>query len=136
MLRFAIPIIIALTVALPVQTHAASRPVDSRQISVALPSTFSPAERNLIRAHLLAQRQRALPRSSNLLPSRWQERVVRGKSLDYQIYRQGKSLPDTLLQRLAPLPAGCEILQVGEKVVRIESATRMIFDSFDLVPTP
>lgn len=136
MLRFAIPIIIALTGTLPVQTHAASRPVDSRQISVELTSTFSPAERNLIRAQLLAQRQRSLPRSGKRLPSGWQERVVRGKSLGYHVYRQGISLPDTLLQRLAPLPAGCEILQVGEKVVRIESATRMIFDSFDLVPTP
>lgn len=136
MLRFAIFFIIALTAALPVQTHAASRQVDNRQISVELTSTFSPAERNLIRAHLLAQRQHTSPRSGNLLPSGWQESVVRGKSLDYHIYRQGKSLPDTLLQRLPPLPAGSEILQVGEKVVRIESATRLIFDTFDLVPTP
>jgi hypothetical protein len=109
---------------------------------------FTPAERNLIRAQLIGQKRTTpLQRDMNLplglqqkvargkaLPPGWQKRVVQGHSLDYHIYLQGKSLPDALLQRLPPPPVGSEILQIEDKIVRLNSATRTILDVFDLTP--
>jgi hypothetical protein len=111
--------------------------------------TFTPAERNLIRAHLLGRQpanrqendkelpfglQKKVFRGKNL-PSGWQEKVAPGHSLDYQLYRQAERLPDNLLRRLPPTPVGAEILQVENKVVLINSTTRAILDAFDLTPT-
>ena len=68
------------------------------------------------------------------LPPGWQKKIAPGQSLDYQVYRQGESLPDVLLQRLPPL-MGSEILQVEDKIILLNTATRTILDSFDLTPT-
>jgi len=109
--------------------------------------TFNPAERNLIRAQLLGekrtttQQQKALPPGlqkkiarGKSLPPGWQKKVELGHSLDYQVYRQGESLPDILLRRLPPPPVGSEIIRVDEKIIHLDSATRTILDVFDLVP--
>ncbi len=109
---------------------------------------FSPAERNLIRAQLLGQRdntpqksyqdlppglQKKVARGKSLPPG-WQKKVAPGESLDYQVYRQGESLPDILLRRLPPPPVGSEILRVEDKIMLLNSATRTILDVFDLAP--
>ena len=110
---------------------------------------FSPAERNLIRSHLLRERQLAPQKSyqdlppglqkkvarGKALPPGWQKKVSPGRHLDYQVYRQGENLPDILLKRLPPPPVGSEILQVEDKIIRLNSATRTILDVFDLTPT-
>lgn len=108
--------------------------------------TFSPAARNLIRAHLLNLGHPASrPGGQDLppglrkkvyrgrsLPPGWQKKVIPGRSLDYHVYRQGESLPDALLKRLPPPPSGAEILQIEDKIVLLNSTTRYIFDAFDL----
>ena len=110
--------------------------------------SFSPAERNLIRSHLLGnqgaakkQKHKKLPPGlqkkvarGKSLPPGWQKKVAPGENLDYQVYRQGESLPDVLLQRLPPAPVGSEIIQVQDKIIRLNSATRAILDVFNLVP--
>ena len=152
MRRVTILIIIALAVSLPVQAkakkakkHAAQKASQEQVASV----TFSPAERNLIRAQLLGQKRKAsqqehkeLPPGlkkkvarGKALPPGWQKKIEVGHSLDYQLYRQGESLPDLLLQRLPQPPAGSEILQIEDKIIRVNSATRTILDLFDLIPT-
>ena len=111
--------------------------------------TFSPAERNLIRAHLLGdkpastQPQQDLPPGlrkkvarGKALPPGWQKKVAPGQSLNYQVYRQGDPLPDALLRRLPPPPVGSETLRVEDKIIRLNSATRTILDVFDLAPSP
>ena len=108
--------------------------------------TFSPAERNMIRAHLVGERhtptqhqnlppglQKKAARGKPLPPG-WQKKVAPGHSLDYRVYRQGKSLPEDLLKRLPPPPVGAEILQVEGKIILLQATTRMILDVFDLAP--
>lgn len=110
---------------------------------------FSPAERNLIRAQLQKQERKTSQKKpkglppglqkklarGKALPPGWQKKIEPGQSLDYQVYRQGESLPDVLLRRLPPPPVGSEILQVEDKILRLNSATRTILDVFDLTPT-
>ena len=157
MWRIFIMIIVALAVTMPVQAksekqkkHETSQKITKERVDVERREAFSPAERNLIRAQLLGQKsgtsqknhkdlppglQKKVARGKALPPG-WQKKVAPGQSLDYQVYRQGESLPDVLLQRLPPSPVGSEILQIENKVVRLNSATRTILDVFDLTPTP
>ncbi len=152
MRRVAILIIIALAVTMPVHAKAkkdkkhATQRVSKEQRAI---KTFSPAERNLIRAELLGKKRKTSQKShKNLppglqkkvargkaLPPGWQKKIAAGQSLDYQLYRQSKGLPELLLQRLPQPPAGSEILRVEDKIIRINEATRTILDVFDLIPT-
>lgn len=109
---------------------------------------FNPADRNLIRAHLLGRdtppsppRGQSLPPGlqkkvarGKALPPGWEKKLAAGQRIDHQIYRQGESLPEGLLHRLSPSPVGTEILQIQGKIVRLNSATRTILDVFDLAP--
>jgi Ni/Co efflux regulator RcnB len=158
MWRIVLLIIAALATTMPV--HAESKkPKGSRasqgdvqkQLDVARRDNFSPAERNMIRAVLIGQKQTAAPQQQHrnlphglqkkiargqALPPGWQKKVTPGHSLDYHVYRQGESLPSWLLRRLPPPPVGSEILRIENKVVRLNSATRAILDVFDLTPAP
>ena len=156
MLRVAILIIVALAVTLPAQAkpkkakkHETSQEVVRKQVDVERRAIFSPAERNLIRARLLSKEHVAAKKKhkdlppglqkkvarGKALPPGWQKKIAPGQSLDYQAYRQGERLPDTLLRRLPPPPVGSEILQVEDKIIRLNSATRTVLDIFDLTPT-
>lgn len=143
MWRFALLMIIALTVtpvhAKPNKVHKQEKQTSKQ---AAGQGSFSPAERNMIRSHLLGnQGEASLPSGlqkkvarGKSLPPGWQKKIVPGHNLDYQLYRQGVSLPDILLQRLPPAPVGSEIIQVHDKIIRLYAATRTILDVFDLVP--
>ncbi len=155
MWRTTVLVIITLVLSMPVQAkskkdrqHKATDESALEQGTLDRGKAFSPAERNLIRAYLLGEkRTTSEPQDKDLppglqkkvargkpLPPGWQKKVEPGQSLDYQVYRQGKSLPDILLKRLPPPPVGSEIIQVGEKVIQLNSTTRTILDAFDLVP--
>lgn len=129
------------------QSHKTNRQSTTEQAGLKSGVTFSPAERNLIRAQLLEEKrtirrqQKPLPPGlqkkmarGRSLPPGWQKKVEPGHSLDYQLYRQGEGLPDILLRRLPPPPVGSEIIRVDEKIIRLDSTTRTILDVFDLVP--
>ena len=155
MWRTVILIIVALAVTMPVQAESkkaqknkASHERAEENLGGEQRKAFSPAERNLIRAHLMG-RERTMSQRPNrdlttglkkkiargkALPTGWQKKVAPGQNLDYQIYRQGESLPDVLLHRLPPPPVGSEILQIENKIVRLNAATRTILDVFDLAP--
>jgi len=111
------------------------------------PGTFSSPERNLIRAWLLeAQRRETIrPPATGLppglekkvavgksLPPGWQKKLARGERLESEYYRQGVMLPDDLLRRLPPPPPGSEILQLEDRILRLDAATRTILDVFTL----
>ena len=155
MWRIVILIIIALAINLPVQAGPKKAKKDQtsqkgtkEQIDVARRDTFSPAERNLIRARVIGQkRAESQQHDSSLppglqkkvargkaLPPGWQKKIAPGQSLDYHVYRLGESLPEALLRRLPPPPFGTEILKIEDKIVRLNSATRTILDVFDLIP--
>ena len=150
MWRIALITVIAITITLPVdakpkKTHKQDKQVSAQTIEQ---GSFSPAERNLIRSQLLRNQgsaktqgykdlppglQKKVARGKSLPPG-WQKKVAPGHNLDYQVYRQGVSLPDILLQRLPPAPVGSEIIQVQDQIIRLNSATRTILDVFSLVP--
>jgi len=154
MWRTTVYVILALILASPVQAkqdkdkqHKTNRQSTIEQADLNRRESFSPAERNLIRAHLLGQKhtppqqQKSLPPGlqkkiarGKSLPPGWQKKVESGHSLDYQVYRQSERLPDILLGRLPPPPIGSEIIQVDEKIILLDSATRTILDVFDLAP--
>ncbi|MDT8444031.1 MAG: hypothetical protein RQ722_07045 [Desulfuromonadales bacterium] len=155
MWRTVILIILVLAATLPVQAESKkakdntfSQKESRESLKVERRAAFSPAERNLIRTVLLErnrtvsqQHGRDLPYGlqkkiarGKTLPPGWQKKVAPGYSLDYHIYRQGESLPDILLHRLAPPPVGSEILRIENKIIRLNSATRTILDVFDLIP--
>jgi hypothetical protein len=155
MLRIVFLVIVALIVTLPVHAkpnkanqHGAKDKINSEQGTAVAGKTFGPAERNLIRSHLLGGKKSSSKKSHEKLPSGlqkkvargkqlppgWQKRVAPGKSLDYQVYRQGENLPDSLLQQLPPSPIGSEIIRVEDMVIRLNSATRTILDVFNLIP--
>jgi hypothetical protein len=153
MWRIVVPIF--LTLALTTTIHAKPNTVykidpqtQKDQPPTEPPVTFSPAERNLIRAHLIGRQPNVSyskdkdlfagfqerTTQGNTLPSDWQAEVAQGQSLDYHLYLQAQNLPISLLCRLPPKPTGTEILRIGNKVVLIHSATRAVLDVFDLSP--
>jgi len=125
--------------------HAAAWTYESRERSDR--GTFSSADRNLIRAWLLeAQRhettrppaaelppglQKKVARGKSLPPG-WQKKLARGERLDHEYYSWGRGLPDDLLRRLSPPPPGSEILQIEDRIIRLDAATRTILDVFGL----
>lgn len=104
--------------------------------------SFSSADRNLIRAWLQEAERRPtaeLPPGlqkkvarGKPLPPGWQKKLARGARLDHDYYRNGVALPDDLLRRLSPPPPGTEILQIEDRILRLDAATRTILDVFGL----
>lgn len=149
MWRIALLMIVALAVTLPVQAKPKKGHKQHKErVEVKEKASFSPAERNLIRSQLLSDKnvtkgkspknlppglQKKVARGKSLPPG-WQKKVAAGRNLDYQVYRQGESLPDILLRRLPPAPIGSEIIRVEDKIIRLNSATRTILDVFNLIP--
>jgi Ni/Co efflux regulator RcnB len=138
-------IISLLFVAVPVQakpfmTRQHPPSVASRQ-PVPERDTFSVAERNLIRAHLIGRQPEPKNLPSGLqrrtasgtpLPAGWKENVKPGHILDYHAYRRGEPLPESLVHRLPSPASGSEILRIDNKVVKLNSKTHIILDAFDL----
>ncbi len=158
MWRIAMLVLIVLAISLPTyakpnkpgKPHAAEKNIKNQPSKRITERAFSPAERNMIRAELQQQerikhqkKNKALPPGlqkkvsrGKELPPGWQSKVAPGETLDDHIYRQGQSLPEEILRRLPRQPLGSEMIQVEDKVIRLNSATRTILDVFNLPPTP
>lgn len=148
MIRNLLLLLLLLAMALPVSAKPKDRHhQESPRTEISSEYRFSPAERNQIRAYLLSNQERAKSKPpQNLppglqkkvargkaLPPGWQKKVAAGSYLDYQVYRQGASLPGELLKRLPVPPPGSDIITVEDKVIRIDPTTRLILDVFDLI---
>jgi len=70
--------------------------------------------------------------SSAKLPPGWQKKIVRGEVLPQTVYAQAQPLPEVVLQKLPPPPAGTILVTLDGKVVRLLEATRTIVDVFEL----
>ena len=158
MWRIAISVLLVLAVSLPAfakpnkhEKHNKAEKISKQQQAESRSEEiFSPAERNMIRAQLQQEeRNKKQKKHKNLppglqkkvargkeLPPGWQKKVAPGDSLDYQVYRQGLSLPEEILRRLPQQPTGSEIIQVDDRIIRLNAATRTILDVFNLNPTP
>ena len=158
MWRIAILVLLVLAVSLPtyakankhVKNDKAERINKQQRAESRSQEIFSPAERNMIRAQLQQEErnkkqkkhktlppglQKKVARGKGLPPG-WQKKIAPGDSLDYQVYRQGLSLPEEILRRLPQQPTGSEIIQVDDRIIRLNAATRTILDVFNLNPTP
>lgn len=70
--------------------------------------------------------QKKLARGGELPPG-WQKKVARGEVLDAGLYRQSRSLPEELLNRLST-DADTELRLLDDRVVRIMDDSRAILD--------
>ncbi len=148
MWRIAILVLLVLAVSLPTyaktnkhEKHYKAEKINKQQQAErSREEIFSPAERNMIRAQLQQEernkKQKKQKKQKNLppglqkkvargkeLPPGWQKKVAPGDSLDYQVYRQGLNLPEQILRRLPQQPTGSEIIQVDDRIIRLNSAT-------------
>jgi len=112
--------------------------------------TISDRERQIIRDYLTAQsdsprhskkgdKAKALPPGlakkaarGQSLPPGWQKKMVQGQTMPEQVYRQCEPLPDEVVIKLPPQPAGTIIVTIEGKVARLVRATMEILDVFDV----
>ncbi len=66
------------------------------------------------------------------LPPGWQMKVARGEVMDYEVYKNAGLLPEELLRKLSTIPEGTVLLQVGNKIVKVIEASRIIVDLFEI----
>ena len=70
--------------------------------------------------------QKKLARGGELPPG-WQKKVARGEVLDAGLYRQSRSLPEALLNRLSTY-TDTELRLLDDRVIRIIHDSRVILD--------
>jgi hypothetical protein len=66
------------------------------------------------------------------LPPGWQKKIVRGEVLPQTVYAQAQPLPEVVIWKLPPPPAGTILVTLDGKVVRLLESTRTIVDVFEL----
>ena len=66
------------------------------------------------------------------LPPGWQKKIARGEVLPQTVYAQAQPLPEVVMRKLPPPPAGTILVTLDGKVVRLLEATRTIVDVFEL----
>jgi hypothetical protein len=66
------------------------------------------------------------------LPPGWQKKIARGAVLPPTVYAQAQPLPEVVIRKLPPPPAGTILILLDGKVLRLLEATRTIMDVFEL----
>jgi len=66
------------------------------------------------------------------LPTGWQKKIARGEVLPPTVYAQAQPLPEVVIRKLPPPPAGTILVTLDGKVVRLVEGTRTIVDVFEL----
>jgi hypothetical protein len=130
---------------------AASAPASSAASAPEQPwlqMEISPLEKEIVKQHLADIRavQRKKPSSDKALPPGrakkaarkaklppgWQKKIARGAVLPQTLYAQAQPLPEVVLRKLPPPPAGTLLVFLDGKVLRLLEATRTIVDVFEL----
>jgi len=109
---------------------------------------ISPLEKEIMQQHLADIRavQSKKPRSDKAvppgltkkaarkekLPPGWQKTIARGAVLPRTVYAQAQPLPEVVIRKLPPPPAGTLLVLLDGKVLRLLEATRTIVDVFEL----
>ncbi len=63
------------------------------------------------------------------LPRGWQTKVRVGQPIPYEYLRYAEAVPLRLENQLSAGPVGTKLLQLAERVVRIEAGTNMVLDA-------
>lgn len=109
---------------------------------------ISPLEKEIVRQHLADIRQvagkkppseKARPpggakkvTSGETLPPGWQKKIAPGAVLPSAVYSQAQPLPEVVIRKLPPPPAGTMLVILDGKLLRLLEATRTIVDVFEL----
>ena len=95
---------------------------------------ITPLEKEIVKQHLAdiraAQSKKSGP--DKALPPGWQKKIARGEVLPQTVYAQAQPLPEVVIRKLPPPPAGTILVTLDGKVVRLLEATRTIVDVFEL----
>jgi hypothetical protein len=109
---------------------------------------ITPLEKEIVKQHLVdiraAQSKKSGPDKaqppglakkgarSEKLPPGWQKKIARGEVLPQTVYAQAQPLPEVVIRKLPPPPAGTILVTLDGKVVRLLEGTRTIVDVFEL----
>ena len=109
---------------------------------------MTPLEKEIVKQHLAdiraAQRKKSAPDKalppglakqaapSAKLPPGWQKKIARGEVLPPAVYAQAQPLPEVVIRKLPPPPAGTILVTIDGKLVRLLEATHTILDVFEL----
>jgi len=131
----------------PAPSPAVSSPAALPPSQLWLQMEISPLEKEIVKQHLgdireaqkKARSDKALPprlakkgAPGAKLPSGWQKKITRGEVLPQTVYAQAQPLPEVVIQKLPPPPAGTVLVTLDGKLVRLVEATRTIVDVFEL----
>ena len=65
------------------------------------------------------------------LPAGWQKKVNAGQKIPQEYLQYAKPVSYKLQSQLSVGPVGSELLQIADKVIRIETGTNMILDAIE-----
>ena len=119
-------------------SSAPSSPAASAPEQPWLQMEITPLEKEIVKQHLADIRavQRKKPTQKVArgakLPPGWQKKIARGEVLPETVYKQAQPLPEVVIRKLPPPPAGTILVTLDGKVLRLLEATRTIVDVFEV----
>ena len=132
----------------PTPSVPASAPTASAPAPPWLQMEITPLEKEIVKQHLVdiraAQSKKSGPGKAlppglakkvargEKLPPGWQKKIARGEVLPQTVYAQAQPLPEVVIRKLPPPPAGTILITLDGKVLRLLEATRTIVDVFEL----
>ena len=99
---------------------------------------ITPLEKEIVKQHLAdiraVQSKKPTKQAARgaKLPPGWQKKITRGEVLPEIVYAQAQPLPEVVIRKLPPPPAGTILVTLDGKVLRLLEATRTIVDVFEL----
>lgn len=63
------------------------------------------------------------------LPPGWQKKVSVGQVLPHEYLQYANPVPNKLYSQLSVGPVGSKVLQIADRIVRIEAGTNMVLDA-------
>ena len=99
---------------------------------------MTPLEKEIVKQHLAdiraVQSKKPAKQAARgaKLPPGWQKKIARDEILPETVYRQAQPLPEVVIRKLPPPPAGTILVILDDKVLRLLEATRTIVDVFEL----
>jgi len=132
----------------PVPSPAVPSPSASSPALPWLQMEISPLEKEIVKQHLGDIREAQSKKSvagkalapgatkkgapAVKLPPGWQKKITRGEVIPQTVYAQAQPLPEVVIRKLPPPPAGTILVTLDGKLVRLVEATRTIVDVFEL----
>jgi hypothetical protein len=99
---------------------------------------MTPLETEIVKQHLAdiraVQSKKPTKKAARgaKLPPGWQKKIARGEILPETVYAQAQPLPEVVIRKLPPPPAGTILVILDDKVLRLLEATRTIVDVLEL----